>query len=154
MGTRIDTVESFPKAPMESRVYQAFSKYQGMCNGSVKQEHNVPSIAWIDLGIEGNLSDEETARKFWEAASIRVWLDGKEIRHANRCIIGPYPYHMELSEYNVDGYAMRLAMVVPPLDIGDHRVDWKLELDREVWDRDTVYEAGATWNLSSLLHVG
>lgn len=49
---------------------------------------------------------------------------------------------------------MRMALDVPPLDTNDHRMDWKLELEHEVWNREAVYEACVTWNPSNLLHVG
>lgn len=49
---------------------------------------------------------------------------------------------------------MRMALDVHPLDTNDHRMDWKLELEHEVWNREAVYEACVTWNPSNLLHVG
>jgi hypothetical protein len=154
MTTIVDSTEILREAPTGTQTYRAFSKDQGLCEGNFQQQHAVPANAWIDLGLEADLSDEETARMFWEAASIHLWLDGEEIQGVKRYTIGPYPFNIEWPQYTMDGYAMRLTLIVPPLDPGDHRVDWRLELEHEVWDRETVYEAGKIWNLTSLLQVG
>lgn len=153
MNIQMQNLEILPEVPAGIQVYPAFDKYQALCEASLQQNHHIPTNAWIDLGIEIHLSGEEEARMFWEAANIRVWLDSQEISDAKRYSIEPYPFYVELSQYRIEGYAMRMALIVPPLPAGNHQVDWKLFLEQEVWDEGDVYEAGTTWNVTTLLHV-
>jgi hypothetical protein len=153
MNVQLQNLEITTEEPAVIQVFQAFDKVRALREASFQQQHYITNQAWLDLGIVIHLSGEEEVKNFWDATNIRVWLDQKEIPDAKRFSIGPYPFYIDMLRYSIDGYAMRMALIVPPLSTGDHQVDWKLSLEKEIWDRGDVYEAGTTWNVRSLLHV-
>jgi len=146
-------IEVFKEAPAEAIVFKAFSKHEALCHGSLNQDSTVPANAWIDLGIDWCAADAERVQATWRDVSLTISVDGQEIANSKQYTIGPYKIRMECPDRVYEGYAMAVAIYVPPLPVGDHHVVWRKRIERELHDGWNMYSKGKTITFTSVLHV-
>jgi hypothetical protein len=140
--------------PTGAKVFKAFSKYQAFCDDNYNQEHTIPADTWIDAGIEWDAIDAETAQSSWQYVNITVSVDDKNIENSKQYTVGPYETRTQCPNRSMHkGMAMALAIIVPPLPVGDHKVVWTVTFEQDVNDGWNTYSKGTVFGISSVLHV-
>jgi hypothetical protein len=146
-------IKVYQDIPAGAKVFSAFSKQQGYCEGNLNQVHTISDDVWIDLGLEWDAIDVDTVQATWPHITIIVSIDGDEIESPKQISTKPYKTVLECENGIHTGIAIKNELYLVPLAIGEHKVNWEVRFKRDINDGWNVYLKERVILITSTLHI-